>query len=270
MISNNPYLILNIDKEASYDDIKRAYKKIALSCHPDKLYNITDEYIIKEKTELFKRATTAYNFLISKDDNKDFNNDFNINESEEWYNFFKNVFGNIYDSYKKNSLNHNIKLNVSYMQVYTNFKRKIRLFLKGIKDPLFFDIECGKYPYITKNYIDDNEEEHNINIELILTNDNSLYNHIINDDKTVDIITNITIELYEYLTGCIRTFNYIDNKELIITIPSFILKHIEYKKGINDGNFIINIEIKKIDKYNWNLLSDNKKDIIISNLKELL
>ena len=40
---NNPYLILGISKDSSIDEIKKAYKKIALENHPDKHYNKTDD-----------------------------------------------------------------------------------------------------------------------------------------------------------------------------------------------------------------------------------
>ena len=55
--------IFDLDKKniSSYtrENIKEKYKKIALECHPDKLFNIQDENIKNEKTEKFKKATLA-------------------------------------------------------------------------------------------------------------------------------------------------------------------------------------------------------------------
>ena len=39
----NPFLILGINANSSKDDIKKAYKEIALCCHPDKLINVIDD-----------------------------------------------------------------------------------------------------------------------------------------------------------------------------------------------------------------------------------
>ncbi len=273
----NPFHILGINNNASNDEIKKAYKKIALKCHPDKLVNIVDEKIKNERIEKFKNASIAYNLLIN---NKyDFNNiddkynvNFNMNDVGEWCSYFKDMFGDIYNKYKKRSLQHFINVDVKYHHVYNNVKRKIRLFLKNIEEPIFIDIECGKYPNITKSYFDDNDDEHEIifNLNLIPNDDNDIYHHIINNDKTVDIITNLKIELLDYLIGFRKTLFYINNENLILDIPSFTLKYIKEGLGINGGKLIINIEVNNnisIDK--WNSLSTDDKNKFIEILKYL-
>ncbi|VDO32302.1 unnamed protein product [Onchocerca flexuosa] len=52
------YEILGITKDASDDDIKRAYRKLALKYHPDK--NLDDD---PEKTERFKEVNHAHAVL---------------------------------------------------------------------------------------------------------------------------------------------------------------------------------------------------------------
>ena len=51
-MSDNPYKVLNISNNASNDEIKKAYRKIALRSHPDKLNNITDINEKKRKIKL--------------------------------------------------------------------------------------------------------------------------------------------------------------------------------------------------------------------------
>ena len=38
----NPYKILNINDDSTIEEVKKAYRKIALKSHPDKLNNIKD------------------------------------------------------------------------------------------------------------------------------------------------------------------------------------------------------------------------------------
>jgi DnaJ-class molecular chaperone len=53
----NYYEILHIDTSASLQDIKKAYRKLALQCHPDKNNNS------EESTEKFKQISIAYQVL---------------------------------------------------------------------------------------------------------------------------------------------------------------------------------------------------------------
>ncbi|KAI8855067.1 DnaJ domain-containing protein, partial [Chytridium lagenaria] len=55
----DPYAILGISRDASQDDVKRAYRKAALNCHPDK---VPPE--LKETAEAeFKIVSEAYEIL---------------------------------------------------------------------------------------------------------------------------------------------------------------------------------------------------------------
>jgi DnaJ-class molecular chaperone len=64
--SKNPYCILGIHSSATKDEIKKAYKEIALTCHPDKLVNITDENEKQRRINKFKEASMAYDILVNK------------------------------------------------------------------------------------------------------------------------------------------------------------------------------------------------------------
>ena len=63
MAKRDYYEVLGVDKSASAQEIKKAYRKLALKYHPDK--NPDD----KEAEEKFKEAAEAYE-VLSNDEKK--------------------------------------------------------------------------------------------------------------------------------------------------------------------------------------------------------
>ena len=296
----DPYDILGISRNASKEDIKKAYKDIALKCHPDKLsdVNINEK---NERIELFKNASIAYK-SISDCKCDSYKNDINFsnkNWKETWEFFFNNeedtidilkdtfkdTFKDIASIFINNNLKprsyyvptnncdiikHSIKVTVSYKEVYCNIKKKLRLILKYIEEPIFLDIYCGKYPQIIKNYIDDDSIEHEITINLILKK-NDTYHHVSDDNFKINLITTMEISLADYICGNKIEFDFIDNNKIILDIPPFE-KNFIIKKGfglLNEGDLIINILIKIFEKNEWNKLLNKDKDEMIRILNAL-
>ena len=65
-MEKNYYDILGVKKDASKDDIRRAFKKLSLKYHPDKHINDSEEDK-KKAEEKFKEAAEAYSVLSDKD-----------------------------------------------------------------------------------------------------------------------------------------------------------------------------------------------------------
>jgi hypothetical protein len=63
--SRDPYTVLNVPKDASQEEIKKAYRELANKYHPDKVHHLGDEF--KELAEKrFKEIEEAYRELIPK------------------------------------------------------------------------------------------------------------------------------------------------------------------------------------------------------------
>ncbi|MDR2963608.1 MAG: TerB family tellurite resistance protein [Bacteroidales bacterium] len=65
----NAYKVLEISPEASDEEVKKAYKKMAVKYHPDKLVHLGEE-VQKSATEKFKKVNEAYEKIKKQRDIK--------------------------------------------------------------------------------------------------------------------------------------------------------------------------------------------------------
>lgn len=93
------YKILGVDKTASDEDIKKEYRKLAFSLHPDR--NPDN----KEAEEKFKKVTEAYTVLSDKDKRRAYDSPrptFNVDDEGIDIESFMNMFGfrsNMHESF---------------------------------------------------------------------------------------------------------------------------------------------------------------------------
>ena len=162
---NNPYKILNLPNNSSLDEVKKAYKHIALKSHPDKLNNIKDINEKNKKIKDFMEATNAYNSIMNNNGEEcDFNNEFDF-DYDEWINtfyeikeskIFKEVV-NIFMNLKPKITKHNINVDIKIADYFSPNKKKLQIFLKNLNKPVFISLDCKKYPIHIINYFDDND-----------------------------------------------------------------------------------------------------------------
>jgi DnaJ like chaperone protein len=67
--ARDPYIILGVDRQASFEEIKSAYRKLANKYHPDKVHDMGDEFKALAE-ERFKEINAAYRELAAKFKNK--------------------------------------------------------------------------------------------------------------------------------------------------------------------------------------------------------
>src|SRR5262245_13444108 len=61
---DDPYKALGVPKDATIAAIKSAYRKLALTCHPDK---VTDESLKAQKATEFHKIAKAYELIGDED-----------------------------------------------------------------------------------------------------------------------------------------------------------------------------------------------------------
>ena len=63
--ARDPYVVLGVDRQASPQEIKSAYRKLANKYHPDKVHDLDDEFKALAE-ERFKEINAAYRELSVK------------------------------------------------------------------------------------------------------------------------------------------------------------------------------------------------------------
>lgn len=89
-MEKNLYEILGVSKDATQDEIKKAYRKLSLKYHPDRHTSDTPEEQ-KKNEELFKEVTEAYDILGNQEKRKQYDNPYSDINSE-FEDFFYNPF----------------------------------------------------------------------------------------------------------------------------------------------------------------------------------
>jgi DnaJ like chaperone protein len=57
---DSSYKILDVERSATDDDVKKAYRKMAMKYHPDKVAHLGDNFR-KAADDKFKKVNAAYN-----------------------------------------------------------------------------------------------------------------------------------------------------------------------------------------------------------------
>lgn len=94
----NPYQVLEVDRDASDNDIKKAYKRMAMKHHPDKG---GDE-------EKFKEISEAYSILSDKNKRDQFDRFGTVDASEMNMNHFQDIFSSMFGGMNEHPIFGNI------------------------------------------------------------------------------------------------------------------------------------------------------------------
>ena len=260
------YQKLGLNKGASIDDIKKAYKKLALRFHPDKNPDL-------DSCKEFISITESYKKLLNDDEiNEDIDITFYLNM---YIDMIKNLYTYITDEnniFNKKFFNKKqktvkeivINFNVSVKDIYTNALKKLTIKLlrkdndKLIKKKEDFYISLlnykNEYRFIEKGDEDLSGNKGDIRILV----------NIVKDEYYIDgcdVIYILNISYYEYLYGIKKEIYYLNDK--LLEIEHNFYGELGEKMYLNMG---IKYYDKKTETFKFgNLIIRFKLDMKIKN-----
>lgn len=295
MTSKNPFTILNIPINSSIDDVKKAYRNLALKSHPDKLNSITNLEEKNKKIKEFMEATNAYNSIINGNSNFDDSNfnfnytnfddmDINFEELKETFDTIRqsSLFKEVVNSFMKfrNKLKkHSINVDIKYSDYFSPNKKKLRIFLKNLEEPIYINLDCSKFPIHIINYFDDNDNEHEITINMNLINDTTINkgfyhldkdeNEEENENKKIDIYYEMNVNTIDYFIGTKKELTFVTKEIIEVIIEPFSDSYTKEGYGINGGDLIIVMVYNPIKKEIWDKINENDKKEVIRIFEKL-
>lgn len=221
----DPYKVLGLDPNASIDDVKKEFKKLAMIHHPDKG---GDE-------NKFKEINNAYQQIINPDkSNQQFQHGFNGMDIND---IFSEVFGHSPFGgprhWNQQKRNRNIRVNimVTLEEVHTGCEKSISIRVPNQQDKIVkcripAGIEHGQtisYPKMGDSSISDVEPG-----DLMVTIGILVHNRYGRIPNTDDLVMPYKLDAFSAMLGTKINVPTIDNKYLKVNIPS----------GVQHGNLI--------------------------------
>jgi len=215
------YSILGVDRNASADDIRKAYKKQSMKHHPDRGGN----------EEEFKKVNEAYQILSNTDkrsayDNpapdfsftsRDFNNGHNPFAGTPFETMFRNNFGH---SRTPRNRDVHVQTRISLVDILTGKQAVVQYSTgTGRIETITVDIPAGAKHGDTIKYqgLGDDADRRfprgDLLVKIILTKEK-------NWDRDNDhLITKINTNVFDFLLGGVIILKTLDNRHLEIKLP---------------------------------------------------
>lgn len=149
----NYYDVLGVSKSASDEDIKKAYRKLAMQWHPDrsddpnakeKFQEISNAYGVlsdSEKRKQYDTSRFSSNIPFNFNSNTNFN--FNFNSNSNSYDMFKNVFGHDFMSESVASTKNFNDINCTLEEIYNGCIKKFKISSKDQNELVEININPG-------------------------------------------------------------------------------------------------------------------------------
>jgi DnaJ-class molecular chaperone len=259
----NPYHILELPIDASQNDIKKSYRRLALLYHPDK-YRGSDEH--------FKKVNLAYQILSDFELKKDYDSKINYDEqpydliqsiiSKNKLNIINSLFGYIYDDNDdlKNDIN-----TFNFSNMYNNIKCKFNLNINNEISVNLKDIYLNNTIKLNiKRKINKKISNYILKINPDVYDEELFYENL--GDEESFLKGNLIIKIN--LNYDSNLYQILDNYNLMITVNSFeyLLFNEINLKNLQMNEYHINSKFKIFIVKNYGFLNyDNneKGDLFI-------
>lgn len=197
---DDPYTVLEINRFASTEEIKKSYRRLCLKYHPDKCGGNSDHFI---------KVQNAYDKLMKEKDS-------NIN-------FFIVFLYFLYSSSFSNPQDITLSVSVTIEDIYNNRIKKLTYTrfnntCKKVVETMYLELQGWKEEYVLENFGDYHPlsgKHGNLIIKVNVVTD-SKYKHIELNLilNRYDLYSTISVDLYEYMFGANRTLLYFNDEEL--------------------------------------------------------
>jgi DnaJ-class molecular chaperone len=206
---SNYYDILEISKDATQEEIRRAYKRCALKYHPDKLQD--------DGSDKFKLVNEAYQILGDPEQRRIYDGDF-------WNTM--NVFIMMMQQFMKtqNKKQLILDITISLADIYQGNIKKITLTTKKrdgtfIQKNIFIPLAGLKTQYVFEKEGDENIDgtcqDIVVNVQ-IQDDENIKHDSVLH---TTDLSMELPITLYEYYEGFEKDITHLDGEVLRVSMP---------------------------------------------------
>lgn len=252
----NPYEVLGLRDGATFEEVRSTYKKLAKQNHPDRHHHLSaDDRAQKE--EYFKKVTVAYHLIVDSLDKDDGDQPtYNWTSMKE---VLMNTFVDVATKYLTRK-DHHITVPISLQDIYTKKRKKLQIFLKGVKEPVFLHIVCDRLD-MKMDVLSNDGEVHQIHIHLDIQDHDLFY---MNGD---DIIAHVLLDWGEYLAGKTIHCTFLDGAMYDIIIDPF--SPIGETVMHPSGKFKVCADIACPSEHQWLQLDESDRTTILNILKKI-
>jgi DnaJ-class molecular chaperone len=250
------YKILGVNENASQDDIKKAYKKLAMKNHPDR----------GGDTQKFQEISQAYDTLSDDQKRAQYNaqrngNPFiNVRSGSNGFQDINDLFGQMFGGHpfgfnpnNRRNRDLSIRVSITFKQSYTGTQIEARFNTPtGRQQTVVIDVPAGVQNGQTIRYADLGDDSipgmprGNLNVTVIVTPDDRW------ERRGNDLITNLGINVLEAMIGCTKEIECLDGSTLPLKLRPGIQHGAEFAsggRGFKDvgtgrvGNLIIILDV---------------------------